>query len=42
MTMLTYTESLTRAKLEAVGWKVITYPAYSFVLAPSDCHLFGK
>ena len=36
-----HTASRTLAKIEDLGWKLLTHPPYSPDLAPSDFHLFG-
>ena len=36
-----YTAARTLAKIEDLGWKLLTHPPYSPDLAPSDFHLFG-
>ena len=36
-----YTAAGTLAKIEDLGWKLLTHPPYSLDLAPSDFHLFG-
>jgi histone-lysine N-methyltransferase SETMAR len=35
-----HTPLLTRAKLDELGWEVLSHPPYSPDLAPSDYHLF--
>jgi histone-lysine N-methyltransferase SETMAR len=35
-----HTALLTRAKLDELGWEVLSHPPYSPDLAPSDYHLF--
>jgi histone-lysine N-methyltransferase SETMAR len=35
-----HTTLLTRAKLDELGWEVLSHPPYSPDLAPSDYHLF--
>ena len=36
-----HTAARTLAKIEDLGWKLLTHPPYSPDLAPSDFHLFG-
>ena len=36
-----HTAAKTLAKIEDLGWKLLTHPPYSPDLAPSDFHLFG-
>ena len=36
-----HTAAITLAKIEDLGWKLLTHPPYSPDLAPSDFHLFG-
>ena len=36
-----HTAARTLAKIEYLGWKLLTHPPYSPDLAPSDFHLFG-
>ena len=36
-----HTEARTLAKIEDLGWKLLTHPPYSPDHAPSDFHLFG-